>query len=388
LLAGLVPREVMLLLLPAIAVLVVLTRSTDELERRRLPPALLLFTGWTLLSWAWSADRGGSVRAFVDLAAVLLIGLVVGGLLDLARTRRALTVTVKVLLVANVAALLLATDWATRPPEGDPVEGWHGLFAHKNGLGAFLALSVALLLCEAGRRSLLWLLVAGVLLVGSQSASSLGISLVLCAVVLWRSTLHGMTQAYLRAAARLLSAMLLAAGTALTLSAPELVAGTFGRTATFTGRTEIWEAVQRQIGLRPVLGHGWGGVWQESSQPTQEIWREARFEAFYAHNGYLDILLQLGVAGAVLFLLLWLRTAVLLARRHPDESLWGILVLVTLALQAITESAPFTGPVGLLLIAVLSTAAEQRPHHDQDAARPAGAAVQERERVLRVLASR
>jgi O-antigen ligase len=360
-LSSVLPTRQLPLLLPLLAGFVLVRSGRRTIAELRLPLLLVLLMLWMLASWIWSAERAGSVRSFVDLAGAVSTGVALGAVLDLDRMRRALGGLLKVLIVVNVLALVLFPEFATRPPEGDPVAGWPALLGHKNGFGGFLVLAVGVLVCEAGRRKFGWLLVAFVLLLGSQSASGLGVSLILAAVALWRSTLHGMEQASLRAAARLASLVFLGAGAALLASAPGLVARSFGRSTTLTGRTEIWGAVERQILQHPVLGLGWGGVWRETSNVTQEMWREARFEAYYAHNGYLDVVLQVGAVGAVLYLLLLLRSAQrLTSAEHRSTSFWALLVLLGLCLTAITESSPFTGTLGLLLISMLSTAGEQR----------------------------
>jgi O-antigen ligase len=67
-----------------------------------------------------------------------------------------------------------------------------------------------------------------------------------------------------------------------------------GRDETFTGRTWIWEAVIPEFKHMPWLGHGFQSFW------TTE-WRAMVFGMPYAHNGYLDILLELGVVGLALY---------------------------------------------------------------------------------------
>ena len=62
-----------------------------------------------------------------------------------------------------------------------------------------------------------------------------------------------------------------------------------GRDATLTGRTEIWAGLLPVAARRPILGSGYGALWtpQLSSPPVPEI---------EAHNGYLEVLLQLGTS--------------------------------------------------------------------------------------------
>lgn len=70
-----------------------------------------------------------------------------------------------------------------------------------------------------------------------------------------------------------------------------------GRDATFTGRTNIWNAITLET-VNPVLGVGFWNFW---GGPRGEAIRKAiNYDAPNAHNGYLDIFLDGGVIGVVL----------------------------------------------------------------------------------------
>jgi O-antigen ligase len=70
---------------------------------------------------------------------------------------------------------------------------------------------------------------------------------------------------------------------------------------TFTGRTEIWNAVWRYIAAHPVLGAGYGSFWNIG--PASPIftygfgWVQ---EVSEGHNGYLDLLAAIGPFGFLL----------------------------------------------------------------------------------------
>jgi exopolysaccharide production protein ExoQ len=63
-----------------------------------------------------------------------------------------------------------------------------------------------------------------------------------------------------------------------------------GRDPTFTDRDQIWAELIPIAMQRPILGHGYGGFWilATENQVTE------------AHNGYLDVMLVLGVVGVFL----------------------------------------------------------------------------------------
>ena len=74
-----------------------------------------------------------------------------------------------------------------------------------------------------------------------------------------------------------------------------------GRDPTLTGRTGIWKLVLTSIAKRPLLGYGFYSFWTGLKGESGNINYAANWSFGYAHNGTLEILLQLGIVGAVLF---------------------------------------------------------------------------------------
>lgn len=70
------------------------------------------------------------------------------------------------------------------------------------------------------------------------------------------------------------------------------VSSAFGRNETLTERSTIWSILVPLAEENIILGHGFGGFWNE------EIRDET---SSHAHNGYLDVILNLGVPGLILF---------------------------------------------------------------------------------------
>ena len=77
--------------------------------------------------------------------------------------------------------------------------------------------------------------------------------------------------------------------------------GALGRNATLSGRTEIWQLVLASISKRPLLGYGYYSFWQGLRGESANIIVGAHWVFGYAHNGILEICLQLGLVGAALF---------------------------------------------------------------------------------------
>ena len=81
----------------------------------------------------------------------------------------------------------------------------------------------------------------------------------------------------------------------------------FGRDPTLTGRTEIWSYLFTSIAKRPLLGYGYYAFWQGMTGESANVIMAAHWFFGYAHNGLLEIVLQIGVLGAGLFLLTFVK---------------------------------------------------------------------------------
>ncbi|WP_298459301.1 O-antigen ligase [uncultured Cellulomonas sp.] len=332
----------------------------DRVVTSRVPWPLVLFGVWACASLVWSADRAGSARALLDLVVLLAVGIAVGVRMTVPEVHRAVFSTVRWILVVTAVSLVVAPGWAMVPAE-DGAPGWHGPFSHKNDLGAFCAVAVVTVWFGPRRSRWVWMVLALVLLAGSQSSTAVAVVALAAAVVGWQRLAASIREARHRGVFGAVSLVATLGVLVAAVTRFDLFAVALGRSGSLTGRTEIWTAVWRHVVERPIAGYGWGGVWREWSAPTQEIWREVRFPAFYAHNGYLDLALQVGVVGLALFLLaLGPAIRTLWRDRADGAALWGLLIILTSLVAAVTESAPFTGR-GLLLLVPLVVAVASGP---------------------------
>jgi O-antigen ligase len=74
-----------------------------------------------------------------------------------------------------------------------------------------------------------------------------------------------------------------------------------GRNATLSGRTGIWALVLRSVAKRPLLGYGFYAFWQGLRGESANVIVGTHWVFGYAHNGILEICLQLGLVGVAVF---------------------------------------------------------------------------------------
>lgn len=277
----------------------------DGLVRRRLwipvPPTLVAFVAVALASVVWSVAPALTLRRSVGLVGTVIVGLLLAQRL---RPVEILDAVRQAMLIVAVASLLLYL--AGDPRAVDPLhETLRGVVATKNtlgrvmGLGLLAAVTVAFLERSRLRRCLLSSvpMVAALALAGSVGGT---ITAVVVLVLMGSAALWGATagRIVLAGAAALTLAAL---AFALPATSAEDVAALVGRDATLTGRTEIWALSLDAAGERPVLGYGYGAFWDpDGAEAAARIAARLYWSVPNAHNGLLDLALELGVVGVAL----------------------------------------------------------------------------------------
>jgi exopolysaccharide production protein ExoQ len=123
----------------------------------------------------------------------------------------------------------------------------------------------------------------------------------------------------------------------------DLILDLLGKDSSLTGRTVIWPYVIEAIGDRPILGWGFWAFWSPSNPRSIEISREVGFgfQLPSAHNGVLELLLQIGVVGTAFISFIWLRNIVLAARCLSGPkgpfAVSTLMLLITIGEIAVSE---------------------------------------------------
>lgn len=111
-----------------------------------------------------------------------------------------------------------------------------------------------------------------------------------------------------------------------------------GRNSTLTGRTQIWAAVLAQH-TNPLIGTGYESFWMGNRM--QSVWDMSQVGIEEAHNGYLEIYLNLGWVGIGLLGLLMVtgyRNAMALLGRDPDGARLRLAFFTAGLIYSLTEA--------------------------------------------------
>jgi O-antigen ligase len=302
----------------------------------------LVLVAWVFASSRWSIHGDITSRRGVALLFTTLFGLWLAARYDW----KDIVVMLAWLFLFLAIGSYVVSIFIPSLGSNDPVHpgAWNGLWYEKNQMGGLMThgalVSAVAALWDAPRRKL-WLS-ACVLCLGAVVMTHSTTSLLGCAVAL--GTLVAILILRLGGPVALTAVWAGAAGggafIGLITLAPELFFKLIGKDPSLTGRTEIWGAVLHRVELHPWLGYGFGAVWADPWGPAWFIRHEVKWQAPTAHNGWLDVLLQLGIVGLALAALYFILTAAAASTRlfKAREGLWAIPFVAIFALLSVSES--------------------------------------------------
>jgi len=99
-----------------------------------------------------------------------------------------------------------------------------------------------------------------------------------------------------------------------------------GKDTTFSARTTIWEVVRQHIGLSPLLGSGYGAYWvgADPNSPSYVFLKIMYLYPTESHNGYLELVNDLGFVGGLgglfLYIFWYLRQALQLMATDRNQA--------------------------------------------------------------------
>jgi O-antigen ligase len=348
-----VTRTLWLLIL-AVSLVIIFLRGPLALRLvRRINIYYLLFLALAFTSVIWSIDPEMTVRRLVRLLIMCsaFLAVAVGGW-NPRRFQQLIRPLVTLLLAGSIVFGLARPDLAIHhETNAELLNAWHGLAPTKNALGALASFGVILSLHawlsrETGRLGALFgAAVGGACLILSRSQTSIMATVLTAAALLLLMRTPGSMRRSVPYLATGLIILILVYSMAMLRVIPGLevllspIPMITGKDLTFSGRAEIWAVVVDHIKLRPVLGSGYAAYWTMGiPTPDMESYSViAPLHGFYpgsCHNGYLQVLNDLGAVGLVIllgYLMVYFRQSI---RLYAIDRTQGALFLALLLQQA------------------------------------------------------
>lgn len=269
-----------------------------------VPMTLMLAVGWCWLSLTWAIDPMISFRRLLLTTMIIWTIFLVVDDCGYDRTIKVLMIFLAALLVANYVAIAVspsAVHSLADSMDKGLVGDWRGLLPQKNFTGAICAMTI-LIFTFGGQR--MWpalrlgiIVATAYYLFRTQSKTSMG--------MLVTALLSGAIALRFKPKYRIALIPILLVGSIFAMLSSikwwDEMLGPFQRKDALTGRAEIWPYLFNYAKDHPFTGSGYGSFWNiGENSPVYQYTKNWVSELGNGHNGYIDLLVQVGLPGLIL----------------------------------------------------------------------------------------
>lgn len=284
-----------LLTIPAI-----LFHSKSALHVVIRSPTPWLMALWAALSILWSESPDITFRRVIAILLTTLFSLVLYLRYPFQSFLRLLGTAFFIVILLSLLMVAFKPEWGIMSSVHEGA--WEGIFVHKNSLGKVSVFAICIFttlwsLSHKASQRLFWVgavLLGIVTLLGSRSASALVVASTMAPGIIilrvgrpWRKIWPMIL---------LITLMTVGGAALLVIQNSEFLLNVLGRDISLTGRIPLWQ-VLIPMGLARPLGYGYGAFWLGWDGPSAEVWSKLNWYLPNAHNGFLELWLNLGWLG-------------------------------------------------------------------------------------------
>jgi exopolysaccharide production protein ExoQ len=331
-----------------IATVLVCLRWKDGLRTVTKDIPLLILTSIILLSFIWSDVSIDTFKDSREIMQMTSFGWYFASRFKLKEQIQILSVALYIGIVLSLFVGLIVPTIGIH--QDDHPGAWKGVFGYKNILGSIMIISSFTFLLLPINRYSFWhklykwsgFSLSILLILLSTSKTSLVVSIVLLLIL---SLYHNFRWQGKATVILLDLAILVFGGISVIVigSWTELLTA-LGRDPSLTGRTPMWGVALTRLMDRPLFGFGRGAFWAPNSKYALEAGLAVApgFIPPHGHNGFIDLLLDVGLIGFALFTVSYFTTyfrALKYAYATIQiEHLWYLAFLIFLFMNNMTES--------------------------------------------------
>jgi O-antigen ligase len=327
------------------SIALILLRWRSSLHTARRDIILWILSVIILLSFLWSHLPAFTIRDNREVIQMACFGLYFAARYTIKEQIYLVAWTLGIGAIGSIIFALAVPSVGIH--QLDHPGAWKGLYGYKNNLGSMMVLSAFtffLLPIRYTNRFYKWagfgLSIAVMLL--STSKTSLVVSILIIAILVFYRNFRWegkVTVFFLDIFILGLASLVLLVFT----NWVELLT-TLGKDPTLTGRTPMWGVAFMRLMDKPLLGYGRGAFWAPGSHYAREAGRAVSngFVPPHIHNGFIDLALDVGFIGFVLFLISFLiaysRALKQAYATDSTENIWYLGFLMFLFMNNMTES--------------------------------------------------
>lgn len=305
---------------------------------------IALLVGIAILSLLWSINPARTFSRVFALVGTTLFGIYLS--VRYHSLSKHLVIISLTFISILILSLLFSIGLRKYGVMGGIHDGaWRGIYYHKNALGKWMTVSAIVFLLQStgtDKKRFFWLIALGLSIVALVLSKSSAALISLLGLVLIFSLL-GILRLQYELMASLITFTMLAVATITVwiLDNGDVIFSLFGKDASLTGRTDLWEFVTEIAMRRPWLGYGYGAFWAANGG-AEEVWRAFAWTPPNSHNGYIDTWLNIGLIGLLIFAVGFIKNlgiSLLLIRKYgTPEVVLPFMLIAYLGISNYSES--------------------------------------------------
>jgi len=285
--------------------LFVVFRSKSILLLFRYYPVALALLFYIVLSAIWSASPFVTLYSAMQLILISLFAVACSSLFSIKYLFNLIYMVFSFIILSSFVFVVFFPDYGVDLYNGE--SAFRGVFVEKNKLGQILTYYFLLSVFFVKLRLLPIgvFIIAVFLLAGNKSMTALLLTLSIpCVLLFSRYYIGNKSNIYINSVA--ISVLFLLFFSVFLVNYYDIL-NFLGKDPTLTGRTDIWELGYYAFIDSPFLGYGYNSFWSSSALYGGEFIQWVLFWGPTSmHNGWFEILLQLGGIGFVLFMVFFL----------------------------------------------------------------------------------
>ncbi|MDP9056862.1 MAG: O-antigen ligase family protein [Pseudomonadota bacterium] len=317
----------------------------------RVPLPVVVALAWCWISLSWAVSPAIAERRLVLTSLVVWNSFILVKAAGYRLTVSILRLSLVMALIGNFLVVLILPETGIHMMKDAVIQtalagDWRGFMTHKNFAGAACALCILLFtfdtkyLSKASRISVI--LASIFFLVKAQSKTSAGMVILAISVGFMFKIMDGKIRFF----AIIGTALLATLGWMYISASRDVTTMDFLDPSSFTGRGLIWSSLLKFARDNLMTGAGFESFWNIGDQsPIYQYGKGYVTQITVGHNGYLDLLVTIGLPGMLLVtfaLILWPLLRLLAARGIAPERGALICALVIFGMgHNVTESSMF-----------------------------------------------
>lgn len=330
--------------------------------------SLLLLVGVAVASVLWSASLSNTVAEIRAVVRSILFGVYLAMQYTPREQIRLLSWITGIAMILSFTLGLALPSYAVS--DGSFNSAWQGIFLHKQTLGRYTSFTASIFLITAfDKKSNRWFALAGlclavILILLSQSKTGLvAFILLLLQMPLYRIAKQKRARALYMVVVFLL---LTTVAIIISLNLETIVVDLLGKNIEFNGRTPVWKLAIEKGMERPFLGYGYAGFWTSKASDfvIMNTWYSISEDVvkhtltFHAHNSFIDLFLQLGFIGLILFMCtlitVMIRVVQLIFITRNIEYFWMFQFLAVYLVYGMVEGGTILSTNNILWLTYIS----------------------------------